>query len=65
MVKGRGERRQRRNRILGFAGRPTDREVDEVIELFVRVAMRMTSRKDVLDLVDEAKARTFGGFGVA
>lgn len=54
---------QRANRILGFSGRPTDQEIDEVLELVVRLFMRMMTRQDVLDLV--STAQQFQHFGRA
>jgi hypothetical protein len=62
-VKGKRSKQQTVNRILGFSGRPTDAEIDEVLELVVRMFMRVMTRSDVLDLVETAK--TFQQFGRA
>jgi hypothetical protein len=60
MVKGK-RKQQRKNRILGFSGRPTDAEIDEVLELVARVALRLMTRKDLLDLVGAVQGfQTFG-----
>jgi len=54
MVKGRGKGARRKNRILGFSGRPTDQEVDEVCELAARIVMRMMTSSRFLEMVGTA-----------
>lgn len=62
-----GAARPRVNRLLGFAGRPTDAEVDEVIELVARMFMRMVASSQFLEMVGTATRlqQRFGGFGDA
>jgi hypothetical protein len=41
-------KRPRVNRLLGFSRIPTDEEIDQVLELLMRMILRMVSRRDFL-----------------
>jgi len=68
MVKGRGKRaaRPRVNRLLGFAGEPTDKELDEVIALWARLLMRLLTSSELVHVMRSLRQfsgafdRTFG-----
>lgn len=64
MVKGRGKRaaRPRVNRLLGFSGTPTDDELDEVIELWTRLLLRLLTSSHVLHVM-RAMQQFSGAFG--
>lgn len=51
-VKGKRAARPRMNRLLGFSGTPTDAELDEVIDLVARLAMRFLTSEAFIEMME-------------
>jgi hypothetical protein len=49
------------NRILGFSGTPTDEEIDELLELVMRIGLRLLSRRDFWEMSRRAARSTAFG----
>jgi len=56
--------RPRVNRILGFAGDPTDDEIDEVITLWMRMVLRLVTSGQFVTVMRSVQ-RFGGAFGGA
>jgi len=67
MVKGKRKgkaARPRVNRLLRFSGTPTDEEIDEVIDLWARIMLRMVTSEQFLETVKNLQrlGETFARF---
>lgn len=49
-----GSARPRKNRLLGFSGTPTDDEIDEAIEVMVRILVRFMTSEQLVEVMETA-----------